>query len=175
MLLHPFPWERGELQRPDHYTLNKSGGCCFALAIKWSWLTLGLLCRRPVPSIPYTTFLTPPFQLFLPFRLRRRCPRVGRKVEGGGVSSASTFLCCLNWSESVLAADEPDNDDNAPTLQRDGRHVLTITWAVRWRQDEGRDGEEEMKGGGGERTSRSREESWNGGNFNKCTERRRGG
>lgn len=59
----------------------------------------------------------------------------------------------------MLAADEPDDDDDAPTLQRDGRHVLTITWAVRWQQGEGRDGRKEAKkGGGGEGTRRSREE-----------------
>lgn len=79
-------------------------------------------------------------------------------VWGGG-GSAPTSLHCLNWSESVLAADEPGDDDNALTLQRDGRHVLTITWAVRWQLDEGRDGKKEAKkGGGGEGTRRSREE-----------------
>lgn len=42
----------------------------------------------------------------------------------GGVSNASPSLCWLNWSKALLAADEPDDgDDDAPMLQRDGRHV----------------------------------------------------
>lgn len=41
--LPPFFLRTGEARRPDHYTLNRRRDYCFASAIKWHWLTLGLL------------------------------------------------------------------------------------------------------------------------------------
>lgn len=75
-----------------------------------------------------------------------------------------------------------DGDEDAPVLQRDGRHVLTITCAVRWQQERGVGG----RGGEGvwrwwgdreeeKRRSRRRSRSWNSGNFNKCRGRLGGG
>lgn len=47
-----------------------------------------------------------------------------------------------------------DGDEDAPVLQRDGRHVLTITCAVRWQQERGGGGRrgsmEVVRGQGGE-------------------------
>lgn len=47
-----------------------------------------------------------------------------------------------------------DGDEDAPVLQRDGRHVLTITCAVRWQQEHGGQGSMDVvRGqGGGEET-----------------------